>query len=288
MPIHQAHLHDIQYAILGDEVRLAYVEKGRGERVMLLIHGLGSNFKAWTKLVEDLKNDFRCIALDLPGYGYSDKKDYPFGIPFFSRQVVHFIQALGLRDVYLVGHSMGGQIAVDAVLKAPELFRKLILLAPAGFETFTDADRQWVQQVYQPQVIRGLSTAQIELNFKANFYRFPKAAQFMIEDRLFLRQLGDYDYFCRMISNCVSGMLATPIFDRLKDLILPTLVVFGENDQLIPNKFLHPAWTTRRVAEAGAAQIPGSSLHFIPKCGHFVPWEGHKQVAGLVLDFYVY
>ncbi|HMQ46976.1 MAG TPA: alpha/beta hydrolase [Saprospiraceae bacterium] len=285
MPIHQAALHDIHYAILGDEVRIAYVEKGRGDRVLLFIHGLGSNFKGWSKLVEDLKNDFRCIAIDLPGYGYSDKKDYPFGIPFFSRQIIHFIQALGLRDVYLVGHSMGGQIAVDAVLKAPELFRKLILLAPAGFEVFNDTDRQWVQQLYQPQVIKGISTTQIKLNFKANFYHFPKEAHFMIEDRLHLRKQGDYDYFCRMISACVSGMLATPVFDRLEQLTLPTLAVYGEKDQLIPNKFLHPTWTTRKVAEAGTAQIPGSQLHLIPKCGHFVPWEGHKQVAAWVLAY---
>lgn len=67
-------------------IELAYIDEGRGELTLLMLHGLGSNLQAWTKNVEDWKGDYRCIALDLPNYGKSGRGDYSFTMSFLLRR----------------------------------------------------------------------------------------------------------------------------------------------------------------------------------------------------------
>lgn len=87
-----------------------------------------------------------------------------------------------------------------------------------------------------------------------------------------------------MIDACVAGMLNEPVFDRLHLIKQPTLVMYGERDALIPNKLLHPV-STRKIAEAGVAQMPDATLHMIPQCGHFLQWEKADIANSYIKDF---
>lgn len=278
----------VRYVTLPSGIRVAYTDQGKAGKkkpTLVLLHGLGSNLKCWQKNIPALSRKARCIALDLPGYGYSDKGNYAFDMTFFAKTVREFVQALDLKNVVLVGHSMGGQIAMTALLQDAQIAQKLILLAPAGFETFSDAEKAWFQAVYTPALLKATPPEQIRKNFELNFTRFPADAEFMIQDRMLLRESAEYEGYCAMIPQCVNGMLREPVLERLSALKTPTLILYGAEDALIPNRFLHKSLTTEQVAKAGSERLENSTLTFIPAAGHFVQWEGSDAVNEAILKY---
>lgn len=275
----------LHYIQLPSGIRLAYSDEGAGATTLIFLHGLGSNQKAWQKNIPAFSAKYRCIAPDLPGYGASQQGDYAYDMTFFAKTVSELADALHLNNVVLIGHSMGSQIAIHCVLRAPQRWQKLILLAPAGFETFTEQERAWFQLIYTPEVLKATPPEQIRKNFEINFLHFPADAEFMIADRMTLRASENYDSYCRMIPKCVQGMLREPVFERLQEIRCPTLIVYGENDLLIPNKILHKSLTTTQVAESGRAQIPDCRLKMLPQAGHFVQWESANAANTEILNF---
>ncbi|MEZ4986676.1 MAG: alpha/beta hydrolase [Saprospiraceae bacterium] len=223
--------------------------------------------------------------MDLPGYGKSDTGHFPYSMTFFADAVQQLIHNLALDSVTLVGHSMGGQIATHVALRQDSALRQLVLIAPAGFEQFSEAEHQWFQTWVTPAIIKATPEAQIVKNFEINFTNMPDDARFMIADRLQMRATSDYDAYCQMIPLCVKGMLEEPVYDRLKDITLPTLVLFGLKDQLIPNRFLHPQLSAEAVALEAVALIPYADLKRFPRNRHFLQWEASEGVNALIYHF---
>lgn len=279
-----SYAYSVKKVALFDGQQVGYVDEGQGP-VLLFIHGLGSNLQAWYKNLDSLQLTHRCIALDLPGYGKSDDGEYPYSMDFFAETITAFVAQLELKEVTLVGHSMGGQIAMHTVLKNTEEITRLVLVAPAGFETFTPEQQQWFATFVTPAVVKATPDAQIVRNFEMNFFDMPEGARFMIANRMELKASPAYEAYCEMIPQCVNAMLMEPVFDRLSEIQLPTLVVFGENDGLIPNKFLHPGLSVREVAQAGVDEIPQGQLAILPSAGHFVQWEQAAELNSLISAF---
>ena len=287
-------MHDFEYPYeiykikLSDSVEIAYVEEGKGSEVLIFLHGLGSYLRAWEKNIPELKKHYRCIAIDLPNYGKSSKAAYPFNMSFFAKKVNEFIQKKGLTNITLIGHSMGGQIAINIALKNTVSIKKMVLIAPAGFEKFSKKETQWFKTVVTPIAIKSTTVEQIKINFGLNFHDaiLPNDAQFMYEDRLSMRANEEaYEQYCNMVPKCVAGMLDEPIFEQLEKIKIPSLVIYGEQDLLIPNKYLHPNLTTASVAKTGQEQLPNSQLIMLSSCGHFVQWECAEGVNQAILDF---
>lgn len=278
--------YPVHYLELADSQSVAYVDQGEGP-VLFFVHGLGSNLQAWQKNIDSLSQNFRCIAVDLPGYGKSSGGDLPYGMSYFADIVLACIDQLELEDVGLVGHSMGGQISIHVALRQHPSVKSIALLAPAGFEQFTAAEKQWFATYVRPEFIQAAPEAQIVRNFEINFHQMPDDARFMIEDRLAMRNsTADYLAYCQMIPKCVQAMLNEPVSEQLAELSLPTLVLFGAEDELIPNRILHPTMTTQGIAEYGAQQIPDAQLYLIPEAGHFVQWEQADKVNKLLKTFF--
>ncbi len=275
----------VKMAHLPDAVSVAYTDEGEGEHTLVFLHGLGSYLKGWKKNVDELRHDFRCIALDFPGYGKSSKGNYPYGIRFFAQTIARFIRLLGLRNVTLIGHSMGGQVAIALASRPASGLGKLVLIAPAGFETFTETERIWIRSLYSPALLKNMPQDQLIRNFEVNFKRFPEDARFMIDDRLMMRGTPAYDLYCELIPLCVNSMLDEPVFDLLPSIRIPALVLFGENDMLIPNKLLHPQLSSVAVAETGASRIPHARLELLRPCGHFAQWECAPAVNRSIRSF---
>lgn len=269
---------------LSNGIEVAYMEQGQGEKTLLMVHGLGSYGPAWKKNMAALSQQYRCIAIDLPGYGKSSKGRYTGGMRFFADVVKEFTERLQLENVVLLGHSMGGQIAMTASLAYPETFQELVLVSPAGFETFHPGQRKWFGEVITARGVFLTPVDQIKANIGWNFYRMPKDAEFMVTDRVAMRRCKDFEGYCYIIPECVRGMVDDPIFDHLKDLQARTLVIFGQQDNLIPNRFLNPG-TTKAVAEKGAEQIPHATLELVNHAGHFVHFEKADLVSGMIADF---
>ncbi len=118
-----------------------------------------------------------------------------------------------------------------------------------------------------------LTTAEaIQSNLASNFYDLPKEADFMVTDRMAMRTASDFNAYCYAVVQSVSGMVNEPVLPYLSDIKCPTLILFGENDNLIPNRYLNPGRTVD-IAKTGAAKIPGSKLVMVPKAGHFMMFE---------------
>ncbi len=280
----------VKQLTLNDSITLSYVDEGEGAQTLLMIHGLGSYLPAWRKNIPALSKKARCIALDLPNYGRSKKGDYPFSMTFFAQTILEFIEKAKLERVTLVGHSMGGQIALTLALEAKqtEAIEGMVLIAPAGFETFSETEKNWFRAVYTPEVVRNATLPQVERNFGLNFHngQLPEDARFMYEDRLaMMRDTGLFEGYSNMIPQCVQGMLHAPVFERLNSIDWPVLVIYGKEDLLIPNKILHPQLDTETVAKTGTEQLPNARLELLSPCGHFAQWECAEQVNQLILQF---
>jgi pimeloyl-ACP methyl ester carboxylesterase len=269
-------------------VSVAYIDKGTGSETLLFVHGLGSNLKAWTKNIDALSHSYRCIAIDLPGYGRSQKGPYPFSITFFSGVILDFIHKMNLDQITLIGHSMGGHISIAATLKASDRIKKLVLAAPAGFETFNKIEQAWFSMALTPKMIKAFPKKQVIKNIKTTFYRFPEDANFMIEDRLqLIKSANELDYYAKMIPKCIKGMVKEPVYKQLSNIDVPTLVLFGYDDALIPNTILHPRQSTAQIAKKGSQLIPNCQLHLFEKTGHFIQWEQSYLFNSTLVHFLV-
>jgi len=264
--------YEVKHAKLSNDINLAYIDEGNGNETIIFIHGLGSYIPAWNKNISELSKSYRCIAIDLPGYGKSSKNPHSGLMSFYAKVVAEFIDNLDLGKVTLAGHSMGGQISMVAALHYPDKVEKLILVDPAGFELFHPGQRLWFKDVMTPNLVRLTTVEAIETNLASNFYNMPDDAIFMIEDRIAMRTADDFENYCYAVSQSVTGMVDEPIFNKLKYIKQPTLIFFGENDNLIPNRYLNPG-ETEPIAKAGANEIKNSKLIMVPKCGHFMMFE---------------
>lgn len=281
---------DLDYGVptksitIKDDVQIAYTDQGKGSETILFIHGLASYIPAWKKNITDLQSEYRCVAIDLPGYGKSSKGNFNVSMDFFADVIFDFCTAMNIKNIVLAGHSMGGQIAISTALKYPDLVTKMILIAPAGFETFNKGQRQWFRDVMTVDGVRLTTVEQIRVNYAYNFYDMPDDAQFMVDDRINIRAASDFSAYCYHITQGVNAMVDSPVFDFLHLVKQPTLCVFGANDNLIPNRFLNGG-PTAKFAKAGAEKMPNCTLQMIDKAGHFVMFEKPNDVNNLMKSF---
>jgi len=265
-------------------IEVAYIDEGSGDNIILFIHGLGSNAKGWIKNIPDLSKQYRVIAVDLPGYGKSDKGYYPFSLTFYATVLTEMMTELGISEAVLTGHSMGGQIALVTALQHPHRVSKLVLISPAGFELFEPGEADWMRNAVTPEFVKETPIRNIDINLKSNFYKTPADAEFMITERIQVRGASDFDLYCYAVSKNVAAMLDEPVFDRLGDIDQSTLVIFGEKDGLIPNPYLHGGYTYD-IAQDGIDQLPNANLIMMPDCGHFVQFEKATETNGAIFEF---
>lgn len=269
---------------LSGGISLAYTEAGRGFP-LLFIHGLGSYLPAFAKNLPVLSGHYRCIALDLPGYGKSAKEGFTAGMEFYADVVHEFLEALQIETCCLAGHSMGGQVAMHTALKYPRKIKKLALLAPAGLETFSPQEARQVANWFRADKVWKAGKDIIEQNVRANFHDFPADAQPLLADRLRYKSCSDYSRFCQVVSDSVVAMLQEPVYERLPELAMPVLILFGRQDAYIPSPLLHPQLELQPMIEEAVARIPQGSCRFFDACGHFVQWETAEQVNKRLLEF---
>lgn len=268
------HPYPIQKTIVGDNIDLAYVQVGEGKQTLVFLHGFASHIPVWERNISVLRKYYRCFALDLPGHGLSAKGNFSYSLDFYGQVVKQWLDRLEIQNAVLVGHSMGGQIATRLALQYPDLFSHLVLVAPAGFETFTPTEKNLLSQFASGNLLVASQYLKWVLNLKNYFYDLNEQELVKLNDlnRDFF-SITDNQYLPQILAGSVQGMMNAPVFDQLPRLALPTLVFFGKNDQLIPNQLLHATQTTENIARRGANQIPQSQLILYNQCGHFLQYE---------------
>lgn len=268
-----------RYLALGPGLRLHYRDEGRADApVLVLLHGYGDAYATWEGWAAELKARHRVISLDLPGHGLTAA---PEGTVLdreaLARLVLRFAEQLKLPPFVLAGNSMGGGVAWQAALLAPQALRGLVLVDAAG----------WPMRASTPS-----------LAFRILAHPLGRAALARIDNRPLIRQgltaqVGDkalitdelidrwalYQRYPghRPILMSVAPGAQTPVTaELLAGLHLPTLVLHGEVDPILPVEH------SRRFAAA----IAGAELVVYPGIGHLpqreIPARSAADVAAFV------
>lgn len=271
---------------LGQHRVISYMDEGKGPQTIVFIHGLANYAPVWTQNLTALSKKFRVIALDLPGNGMSPYKgNAAFTMRFLAHCLIDFIGQMKLQHVCLCGHSMGGQIAMTALLEAPQCAERLALIAPAGFENFGFAEKMILKQGMNFMGFLASDEQQLREALRSSFYKSNPATKKIGDELTKLMQLhrtnGAYN---RMVQQCIAAMVDEPVLEKLPAIQQPVLIIFGEQDALIPNKLLHHG-NTRQLATTASKKFPNARLFLIKDAGHFVQWEKAKTVNELLEQF---
>jgi pimeloyl-ACP methyl ester carboxylesterase len=275
---------ETHFVTLPGNCRVAYMDEGAGERTILFLHGLANYAPVWKRNIEYLKQYYRCIAIDLPGNGLSDQHEHKYSMQFFADVVFHFIEALGLKNLCIAGHSMGGQIALTTVLKYPDCADSLVLCAPAGFEVFSAMDKAMYYGTMGMFDFLSSDENNLRTTIDSSFYNKATQPEGLVKELVSLMKTYKISYYKKMIEACIKSMLEEPVNGKLHLVKQPALVLFGNKDALIPNRLIHHA-TTESVAREGAKKMPHAHLDIIPDCGHFLQWEKAEEVNRNIVVF---
>jgi pyruvate dehydrogenase E2 component (dihydrolipoamide acetyltransferase) len=246
--------------------RLRYIQVGEGDRTVVLLHGFGGDKENWLFNLEPLADGRSVYALDLPGHGESDKRVADGSVEGLAGIVVGFLDALGIERADLVGHSMGAAVAMAAAVAAPDRVRSLALLAPAGLGREANAE-------YMRGFVAAQSRRELKPHVEKLFADPALVTRELLENLLKFKRLdGAQSALEAVLDGFLSeGAQATVLGDRVAALGIPTLVVWGAQDQVIP---------------AGHAAVLGgkATVHVLEGRGHMVHMEAAGEVNRLLAD----
>jgi len=230
------HLHRID---IGGAREVNYVEMGPDSgKALLLVHGLSGSWQNWLENIPYFARDHRVIALDLPGFGDSPMPDWEISVEAYGRFVLEFCDALGVERSTVVGNSMGGFIAAETTSRQSERFEKLVLVSAAGV-----SHARMRRQPAEVAARMGIATAPLTFRLVDGGMRRPRlrhalfAGLFYAPNRLRRELLWECFHHGNGrpgVLPAVRGLFGYDILDRLEDVDVPTLIVWGRNDHVVP------------------------------------------------------
>lgn len=212
-----------------------YIEKGSGSPV-ILVHGFFYDTYMWHKNIEALAARFKVYAIDLWGFGYSTREPMDYGYPLYARQLLAFMDALGIRKASLVGQSMGGGTIIKFAISHRDRIDKAILVDPAGMPNPLPPMGKIATLPLVGEFMYGLQSDFIRKQaLKRNFIHDPALiTEAYFEDTTRFHKI-------KGTSEVMLAILRKRFFDTLIDEIrayneidVPTLIVWGREDRSNP------------------------------------------------------
>jgi pimeloyl-ACP methyl ester carboxylesterase len=259
---------------------ISVLSAGTGPETVVCLHGLGGTKASFLPTVNALAGDYRVVALDLPGFGESDKPiGAPYDAPWFARSVFAAMDALGVDQAHLAGNSMGGRVAIEAGLTDRDRIGALLLLSPAlawlrsrpwapliralrpELGLIQPAPRPIVEAMVRrlvPAANGGWTAAGIDEFLRAYLTRSGRAAFYAAARNIYLDEPHGDDGF----------------WTRLESLQCESLFVWGRNDTLVPIGFM------KHVERA----LP-RARHVELACGHVPQVERPRETHGAIRKF---
>jgi 3-oxoadipate enol-lactonase len=262
------------------DLHLHYETGGTGKDIFLLLHGNFASWRWWLPVLKNMPSGFQAYAPDLRGCGDSDRPEGGYTIAQHADDLDQLIQALGLPRLHLVGHSLGGCIALEYALKLPKRIKTLTLVAPAP------AEGKSVLKAAGHDGAYGGSTGIIHSAYRMserwgttrNVFR-RSLGRMMREDRID----GDFealvDDAVRMSWDAAAGHAESlsrwDVRKALGNLNVPVLMIGGQNDELIPIEAL------KKVVR----KIPQGRLILWPGMGHSPQLEYPHRFVQILTKF---
>jgi pimeloyl-ACP methyl ester carboxylesterase len=269
--------HRRRVELPGAEVN--YVEIGEGEPI-LFVHGISGSWQNWLENLPHFGAGHRAIALDLPGFGASPMPSWQIDIPAYGRLIHDFCEKLGIEGATLVGNSMGGFIAVEAVTASPERFTRLVLVSAAGIiNTWNPEERAvivaWAWKTFGPHFARRgrqiVSRPRAREIVFGSFIRYPRRLR---EDLLFEQIVGGLEQ-ADGFGDALHAVIRHDIRERLGTIEMPTMIVWGQSDRVIP----------MAAALSYHRRIPHSRLEIFERTGHVPQLERPARFNALLDEF---
>ena len=264
--------------------RIAYVEKGAGP-VALFIHGFPVNGFAWRDVLDDLAPARRCIALDLMGLGYTEiKPEQDLGFDQQAAMIAAFMDRLGLSQVDLVGNDSGASISQVFAARYPSRLRSLTITNCEVHDLWPNAMlKAAFDQFADPSIVIGMKTMldapavarQAFASVYENAERVPDEAFKTYFEPL----LSSDERSCSMrrFLNLGNLKVLTSIAPQLRELKVPTLIVWGEADTAFDLK--SPEWLKNNIGGV-------RRLVMVPRAKLFFPEEHPKLMSVLLQEFW--
>ena len=273
----------IRHVKVDGDIDIAYIDEGKKDAdVLVFIHGMGGAIPTWRKNISFLRTQYRCIALDLPGHGHSSKDEYHFTMAFYSDVLSSFLDKMGLRDVTLIGHSMGAQIATVAAIKQNERIAKLIVVSPSGFEPYTAIEKQMLINLQVGVTAGAQAFTMHKFNYLTGFCNDHKMAADILK-RLPIYQEESY-IFGKMMLRCVQSMLLESVDTSLHKVKLPCLVLLGKEDKVSPYTYLRSE-EYYEIVSRQAKRLPNRRTFVFESGCHFIQYQKPKTFNSIVLKF---
>lgn len=260
---------------LDDDITLRYLKTGNG-RPLVLLHTIRTQLDYFEKLIPLLKNDYEIYALDLPGHGGSSLRPAEYTEPLMRRSVAQFIRKLGLRDITLVGESIGGVLGLTVAGELPDRVARVFSLNPYDYgEKFGGGIRRsangWIVSLFDVFGCHAIETRfALAAVLRGGFYDERKLPDDLLSE---FHRAGDRDGFrCAEYStfaNWRSWVEARPLYVRLK---MPVTLIYGSAD-----------WSSPAERSADQALIPNARLIVLDRTGHFSSLENPTAVADTIL-----
>lgn len=261
---------------------IGYRMAGEGPAV-LLIHGVAGSSEVWRDVMESLARRYTVIAPDLIGHGRSAKPAGDYSLGAYANGVRDLLRMLGIDRVTAVGHSFGGGVALQLAYQHPEYCERLVLVDSGGLgrevswllRLVTLPGSELVMPLVFPSLVREPGNA-VSRMLEQRGIRLGGLAQAW-SAYASLTESANRQAFVRTVRAVIDpGGQAVSSMDRLYlAALLPTLIVWGERDRMIPVSHAH----------AANEAIPGSRLEIIEGVGHFPQVEAPDRFLDVLVDF---
>lgn len=262
-----------------DGLKIRYIEEGKGPAVILL-HGasLGSSADVWQRNLAPLaKAGVRVIAYDQPGFGLSDNPS-DYSVAYRRRFIFKFMDGLALRRAALVGHSQAGNMAVALAFDDPNRVTKVIVLGTGSLlPPLPQAEKQKEAAEGEEGTASEPTLADARALLELNLFNHSLITQEALEIRHRMSVGKNFQAFLQrgQAPRSSGGKQSAPLWQRLTELPVPLLLIFGNNDR----------------ASAGARatllkeRYPGLDLHIVDGCKHLVQWDAADRFVELSSRF---
>jgi pyruvate dehydrogenase E2 component (dihydrolipoamide acetyltransferase) len=264
-----------EFVALPSGVRLFYVLAGplTGTPPLVFLHGLGGSQSTWQMLLPELSARHRVCALDLPGHGQSDKpspSEADYSLAGLADAVIQAMQLLQLPPAALIGHSLGGAVALQIALTNPALVHLLVLINSAGLGE--EINPELFDRIEAPPS-RPEARRLLELFFHDPRFVLDSGIEEMYQQRL---QAGaDEAVLATAAASMDRRGQHTGLPPRLGEVQTPALIIWGVRDRLIPVAHAH----------AAATALPNARLLLLDESGHVPQVEDAAAVARAIDEF---
>jgi pimeloyl-ACP methyl ester carboxylesterase len=244
-----------------------YIDEGSGPGVVL-IHGFGGNTYSFRYLLPDLAHRHRVIAVDLLGFGYSGRTEgADYSNQAQAERVVKLMDLIGLRTASIIGHSMGGGVAMRIAASWPEKVERLVLAGSISGDTF----RRRLPVLPVKPVNQLLASFVGWVTFRRSFYDVTNATDEIRENyRRPFRIRGSYEAIMSVVRDTAND---PPIqFDKIT---APVLLLFARAERIVPG------WMRRRLEQ----KFPSAQVVTIDRAGHLLLEEQPEECNAVIRSF---